>query len=115
MKSKLAEQDLVNLPYRCNPIDCRTQRSEFAVQLLVAAVQVMNFLHNRLAFRSQAGQDQRGAGAKVRGDDAGTVEAAHSPDHCGAPVHLDSRSQPVQLGHLHKPAGEHPVPHNAPP
>src|SRR5215510_9284281 len=53
---------------RLNPFDLRADRAQFLFNFLVPAIDVIDAVDQGLAFSRESGQDQRGRGAKVGGD-----------------------------------------------
>src|SRR5688572_17983383 len=75
------------------PLDPRAQLAEPNLEPLVAAVEVVDPIDDRLAPGDEAGDDQARGGAQVGGHDVRPGERLHAMHHRGIALDVDMRAQ----------------------
>ena len=70
--------------------------------MLVAAIQVVDALHNGIAVGYQAGNHQAGRSAQVSGHHGGAGKLLHTFYQRGIALGADMRAHTVELGHMHE-------------
>src|SRR5262245_25985496 len=89
-------------PLRFNPFDLRADRAQFLFYFLVPAIDVIDAVDQGLAFSRESGQDQRGRGAKVGGDQLRAGQTGRAVNVYAAAVDSHVRAQAHQFGGVHE-------------
>src|SRR5512137_1076622 len=82
--------------------NARSQRGELLLDGLVAPVDVVDTGEGRLAFRHEAGDNERGRCPQVRRHDGGALESLHALDDGVVAVDGDAGAQAPKLRHVHE-------------
>src|SRR4051812_35470517 len=83
--------------------DAGAQLAQALLDVLVAAVQVVDAIDDRLALGHEPGDDEARRGAQVGGHHGRAGKPVHAVDHGRVSLSLDARAQAAQLLHVHEP------------
>src|SRR5450755_4805664 len=89
------------VPALGDAMDARAERGELFLDPLVTAIEVIDAIDHRLAFRDQAGDDQAGGCAQIGRHDRGAGERTHALDDRRIAFDLDVRAEPLKFLHVH--------------
>ena len=92
-------------PSTLHPLDVGTEPDQPADEIVVATVDVVHAADDRLAFRGQAGHDQRCPGTDVGGPHRCPAEAGDTTHDCVVAVGADVGTQPLQFLDVAESAG----------
>src|SRR5262245_16861553 len=93
-------QSVIEASLSPGPADARAESRELLFHPVVAAVQVIDALDSRLAFRCEAREDERGRSAQVARHHLSTRQARRTFHDRPSPFETNVRSHPLQLGHV---------------
>src|SRR5437868_8820820 len=82
-------------------MDARAERGELFLDPLVTAIEVIDAIDHRLAFRDQASDDQASGRAQIGRHDRGAGERAHALHDRRIAFDLDIRAETLQFLHVH--------------
>src|SRR5262245_12583379 len=88
------------------PDDARAELAEALLDVLVAAIEMVDAVDHRLPLGHEPRDYQARRGAQVGGHDVRAREAVHAADDRGVALDVDGGTQAAQLLHVHEPVLE---------
>src|SRR5439155_15713680 len=87
-------------------LDIRADGAQLLLDLLVAAIDVIDAVDARGAARDQASEHHRGAGAKIACHHRCAVKFFHALNDCGGSLFADSPAHAIQFADVQEAVGE---------